>query len=264
VLIVDDNESNRRILTGQTLSWGMRPSAVSSGGEALEWVKRTSESFDVALLDFHMPRMDGGMLGQRLKELCPNLPLVLLSSGDVSDRTFFDAVLAKPVKIGRLHAALLDALGGTRAEIKLESKANTFDPEMARRMPLRILLAEDNVVNQKVTLHQLGRMGYRAEVVADGLEAVDAVRRQCFDVVLMDMQMPEMDGLEATRCIRRTIAAEHQPRIVAITANARNEDRQDCLAAGMDDFVSKPVKVPELLAVLERSWDCLSSHARPV
>jgi PAS domain S-box-containing protein len=261
VLIVDDNESNRRILTGQALSWGMRPSAVSSGGEAIEWVKRTSEAFDVALLDFHMPRMDGGMLGQRLKELCPDLPLVLLSSGDVSDRSLFDAVLAKPVKIGRLHAVLLDALSGTRAVIRLESKANAFDPEMAGRMPLRVLLAEDNVVNQKVTLHQLGRMGYRAEVVADGLEAVDAVKRQCYDVVLMDMQMPEMDGLEATRCIRRTIPAEHQPRIVALTANARNEDRQDCLDAGMDDFVSKPVNVVELRAVLERSYASVVSHA---
>jgi PAS domain S-box-containing protein len=263
VLIVDDNESNRRILTGQTLSWGMRPWAVSSGGEALDWVRRTSESFDVALLDFHMPRMDGGTLGRRLKELCPNLPLVLLSSGDVSDRTLFDAVLTKPVKMGRLHGALLDVLGGTRADIKPESRAKTFDPEMARRMPLRILLAEDNVVNQKVALHQLRRMGYRAEVVADGLEAVDAVRRQCYDVVLMDMQMPEMDGLEATRCIRRTIAAERQPRIIAITANARQEDRQVCFDAGMDDFVSKPVHVVELMAVLERSWDIRVSSPTP-
>jgi CheY-like chemotaxis protein len=128
-----------------------------------------------------------------------------------------------------------------------------LDPDLARRHPLRILLAEDNVVNQKLALRLLGQMGYRADLAANGLEAVEAVARQTYDVVLMDVQMPEMDGLEASREIIRRWPAERRPRIVAMTANAMQEDRDLCAAAGMDDYVAKPIRVEELVGALERS-----------
>jgi CheY-like chemotaxis protein len=175
----------------------------------------------------------------------------------------FDAVSAKPVRVARLHATLLKVLGGESNQLKA-APAQQLDPEMAGRMPLRILLAEDNLVNQTVALHLLKRLGYRADVVANGLEALEAVRRQPYDIVFMDMQMPEMDGMEATRCIRRTQFAERQPRIIAMTANARPEDRQECFDAGMDDFVSKPVQIPSIVAALTRAWDERSSSLTPV
>jgi CheY-like chemotaxis protein len=126
-----------------------------------------------------------------------------------------------------------------------------FDPTLAERLPLRILLTEDNTVNQKLALRILQRMGYRADVAANGLEALAALRRQRYDVILMDVQMPEMDGLEATRQIRSTFAPDHQPHIIAMTANAMQGDREVCLEAGMNDYVSKPIQVKELQAALE-------------
>src|SRR5262249_43214137 len=128
-----------------------------------------------------------------------------------------------------------------------------LDPEMARRHPLRILLAEDNVVNQKVALRLLGQLGYQADVAANGLEAIDAVARQTYDVVLMDVQMPELDGFEASREINRRWPGDQRPRLVAMTANALQGDRELCIAAGMDDYVAKPVRVEELVAALQRS-----------
>jgi CheY-like chemotaxis protein len=127
-----------------------------------------------------------------------------------------------------------------------------FDPEMGKRLPLRLLLAEDNAVNQKLALHLLKRMGYRADVAANGLEVLEALRRQTYDAVLMDVQMPEMDGLEATRLIRQELEKDAQPRIVAMTAGAMKEDREECLAAGMDDYISKPVQVEELIGALRK------------
>jgi CheY-like chemotaxis protein len=154
----------------------------------------------------------------------------------------------KPIKPSALFDALVGALAAQptrvdrRAPVRLE-----LDPAMAQRHPLRILLAEDNVVNQKLALRLLEQMGYRADVAANGLEAVAAVERQPYDVVLMDVQMPEMDGLEASREIIRRWP-EGRPRIVAMTANAMQGDRELCLAAGMDDYVSKPIRVEELIA----------------
>ena len=258
VLIVDDNESRRRILTAQALAWGMKPRAVGAGLDTLERITREHGSFDVALLDFQMPWMDGAALGQRLKRLCPGMPLVALSSGDDADRAAFAAVLTKPVRMARLHTTLLTVLGALPTDTPSVS-VHRLDREMAGRMPLRILIAEDNAVNQKLALHLLKRMGYRAEVVGNGLEALDAIRRQHYDVVFMDMQMPEMDGVEATRCIRRTLTTGRQPRIVAMTANIRPEDRQACLDAGMDDFIGKPVKNDAIVSALERSWKLRTS-----
>jgi CheY-like chemotaxis protein len=160
------------------------------------------------------------------------------------------AYLTKPLK----PSALFDALAGifVRQEVavpRADSAKPALDPEMAKQHPLRILLAEDNQVNQKLALRLLEQMGYRADVASNGLEAVESVKRQPYDVILMDVQMPEMDGLDATRTIRK--ADIRQPYIVAMTANAMQGDRELCLAAGMEFYITKPIRVPELVAALK-------------
>lgn len=258
LLIVDDNATNRRILTMLADSWGMIYRETGLPSEALSWVRR-GERFDVAVLDMQMPEMDGATLAAALhRELgAETLPLVMLTSlgrREVEDSTAeFAAFLNKPLKPSLLFNTLVDILApeGTRTPAVAQPKGATFDASMAERTPLRILLAEDNATNQKLALRLLARMGYRADVAANGLEALDALERQPYDVILMDMQMPEMDGLEATRVIHRRFPEEIHPYIVAMTANAMEEDRQACLAAGMDDYVSKPVRVESLIAALE-------------
>jgi CheY-like chemotaxis protein len=196
------------------------------------------------------------MLSRELRKLdgVDVLPIILLTSlgrREVdADDLDFAAYLTKPLK----PSALFDALAGIFARKKVSApKTNsakpTFDPEMAKKHPLRILLAEDNLVNQKLALRLLEQMGYRADVASNGLEAVESIRRQPYDVILMDVQMPEMDGLDATRRIRKLDVK--QPYIVAMTANAMQGDREMCLAAGMEFYVTKPVRVPELVAALK-------------
>ena len=257
VLIVDDNATNRRILTEQTRSWGMHPVAVASAQEALERL-RTDEPFDIAILDMHMPEMDGLTLAREIRRLPggAQLPLVMLSSlghrpaGE--EEGLFAAHLTKPVKASQLYNALVEVLEGRPVVLRERRPEVAFDREMGQRHPLRILLAEDNVVNQKVALRILERLGYRADVVANGKEVLEALQRQSYDVVLMDVQMPEMDGVEATQRIREEWPPEEQPRIVAMTAHALAGDRERLLAAGMDDYISKPVRVEELVAALQR------------
>ncbi len=254
LLVVDDNATNRRVLALQTARWGMESRTTESPDEALHWVGQ-NEPFDVAILDMHMPGMDGLTLARKIRERRPELPLVLFSSlgrreaGDV-DR-LFDAYLGKPIH----QSHLFDTLVGLFAEHATPKAATVtksqLDPAMALRHPLRILLAEDNVVNQKLALRLLQQMGYRADLASNGIEAVESVERQVYDVVLMDVQMPEMDGLEASRRITGKWPAGERPRIVAMTANAMQGDREQCLAAGMDDYVTKPIRVEQLVAALE-------------
>jgi PAS domain S-box-containing protein len=255
VLIVDDNATNRRILTGQTESWGMVPRAASSGAQALEWLQR-GERFDVAIIDMHMPGMDGSELASAIRANgdVQALRLIMLTSvghGEV-DRSHFAAVLTKPIKPSQLFDVLIDVMAGpVSAPRRPVLSTKQVDEHLAERLPLRILLAEDNVVNQKVALRILERMGYRADVVANGVEVLEAVERQRYDVVLLDVQMPELDGLEAARRIRRRWP-ETRPRLIAMTANAMEGDREVCMAAGMDDYLPKPVQVQALQAALER------------
>jgi PAS domain S-box-containing protein len=272
VLIVDDNAANRQILTLQVEAWGMRSRATGSPIEALDWVHR-GDSFDVALLDLQMPDMDGLTLarkmhakGDRSGGLSPHVPVILLTSiqwSGTAAEPGVTAFLTKPIKPSQLYNVLvqvfaLESEDAPRADTARESP---FDAEMAQRLPLRILVAEDNIINQQVALSFLERLGYRADVAANGLEVLSSLRRQAYDVVLMDVQMPEMDGLEATRRIRQLssteLAAEMQPRIIAMTANALKEDCDICLGAGMDDYVSKPIQVEELVAALRKC------HPRP-
>ena len=256
VLVVDDNATNRRILTAHLDAWGMQARAAASPGEALGWIQ-AGETFDVGILDMHMPEMDGVDLANAIRahqgEATP--PLILFTSlgrrEARAESEGFAAYLNKPIKPSQLFDALVSVLADQPAVTQRSAARSEFDPEMARRHPLRILLAEDNVVNQKLALRLLAQMGYRADLAANGLEAIDAVERQTYDVVLMDVQMPELDGFEASREIVRRWP-EHRPRIVAMTANAMQGDRELCEAAGMDDYVAKPVRVDELVAALER------------
>ncbi len=255
VLVVDDNATNRRILALLADKWAMACRDTGSPAEALRWVE-SGEPFDVALVDFQMPEMDGAELGRRLRQARVDMGLVLLTSvgrdGDEvrGGTAYFASVLTKPVRQSQLYDALVGVMAhrAARPEVRPTGK---FDVGMAERLPLRILLTEDNSINQKLTLHMLGKFGYRADVAGNGLEAVAAVARQPYDVVLMDVQMPVMDGCEATREIRRRFP--DGPRIVAMTANALEGDREDCLSAGMDDYLSKPISPEALAAALSRS-----------
>jgi len=255
VLIVDDNATNRQILALQTQSWGMLPRDSASPSSALGWIQG-GEPFDVAILDMHMPEMDGLMLASEIRRL-EALPLIMLTSGQWEPDTGeieFAAFLTKPIKASQLYDALIGIFAEEAQPVERDEIAAQpqFDAGMGQRLPLRILVAEDNAINQQLALSFLERLGYRADVAANGLEVLSSLRRQPYDVVLMDVHMPEMDGLEATRCIRQEFAAEAQPRIIAMTADAMREDRETCLAAGMEDYVSKPVQVGELVRALSK------------
>ncbi len=247
VLVVDDNAINRRILDLQTQAWGLSCVAFESAAEALDAIER-GEAFDLAIVDMHMPSMDGVSLAHRLRSLRAELPIVLYTSlgADELDPVFA-AVVTKPVKQSQLFDVLVSLLSNGVVEPAVSDIGPTAT--LGERHPLRILLAEDNTVNQQIALLVLESMGYRADVAANGIEAVDAVRDLPYDLVLMDVQMPEMDGLEATRRIRAG-SPSAQPRIVAMTANAMQGDREACLAAGMDDYLAKPIRPEELAAAL--------------
>ncbi len=254
LLIVDDNATNRRVLTLQTGKWGMTSRATESPLEALRWLD-SGDIFDVAILDMHMPEMDGLALARQIHAAHPVLPLVLFSSlgrreaGDVEG--LFNAYLAKPIRQSHLFDTLVGLLAHAVApRVAPATGKPQLDPEQATRHPLRILLAEDNVVNQKLALRLLQQMGYRADLASNGIEAIESVQRQTYDVVLMDVQMPEMDGLEASRQITTRWPAGKRPRIVAMTANAMHGDRDMCLAAGMDDYMTKPIRVERLVEAL--------------
>ena len=254
LLIVDDNATNRRILNMQASKWGMTTRDTASPHEALHWI-RAGEFFDLAILDMHMPEMDGISLARIIHQQNESLPLVLFSSlgrREVGEHEIhFTAYLTKPLK----QSQLFDTLAGIFAAAEphpaeTEPRRLQLDPEMGARHPLRILLAEDNAVNQKLALRILEQMGYRADVAANGEEALRAVQDRHFDLVLMDVQMPEMDGIEATRRIRDLSGSASHPHIVGLTANAMQGDREKCLAAGMNDYITKPIRVEELVNAL--------------
>ena len=254
-LVVDDNATNRRILELQVRRWGMEVRSTEHPAEAIDWV-RGGEAFDIALLDFHMPEMNGGALAAALAELRPKppLPVVILSSVGPLERVDATVVatLTKPIKPSALHDALADALG-TPNERARPSASGQPAERLADEHPLRILLVEDNAMNRRLATILLDRMGYTADVATNGLEAIEALERGTYDVVLMDIQMPELDGLEATRRIRARWPDGARPRIVALTANAMAEDRAATVEAGMDGYLSKPIRPDELTEALRRT-----------
>ena len=267
LLIVDDNDTNRKILMRQAQVWGMECYAAQSGVQALDWLHQ-GERFDLAILDMQMPEMDGVTLAQKIRKVpgCQTLPLVMLSSlGELQVDTpdvkqTFAGFLTKPIKQSQLCDVLMQAMAGIPIKVKVHSaKKPDIDARMGERLPLRILLAEDNPVNQQVALHLLQRMGYRADVAGNGLEVLEALQRQPYDVVFMDVQMPEMDGLEASRRICQAWSdldgetQSQRPRIIAMTANAMVGDREMCIEAGMDDYISKPIRIEELVEALKKA-----------
>ncbi len=257
VLIVDDNNTNRNILTQQAASLHMLPTCVCSGEEALE-VLKTDDKFDLAILDYQMLTMDGILLAEEIRKIPERkqLPFILLSSYGFREKnidlTFFAATLTKPIKFSQLHNALITVLSKNKVPVKKHRDISSmqFDSSIGKQYPLKILLAEDNNVNQKVALRFLEKLGYRADVAFNGLEVLDALNRQFYDIVLMDIQMPDMDGEEATIEIRKSFPPNHQPRIIAMTANALKSDHDKYIISGMDDYILKPFKIEELIRAL--------------
>jgi CheY-like chemotaxis protein len=202
--------------------------------------------------------MDGIMLTREIRKLYDEtaLPIILLTSlgrREIgADDLEFAAYLTKPLKPSQLYDALASTFASNLVSSKPQPAKRFLDAELGKRHPLRILLAEDNQVNQKLALRILEQMGYRADIASNGLETIESIERQTYDVILMDVQMPEMDGLEATRQIVARWPQNH-PRIIGLTANALEGDREQCLEAGMDDYISKPIHVEELVDALERS-----------
>ncbi|MBI5029339.1 MAG: GAF domain-containing protein [Chloroflexi bacterium] len=260
LLIVDDNATNRLILVRQTQSWGMIACEAESAQQVLERIK-LDEPYDLAILDVSMPEMDGISLVKEIRQLHDgkSLPIIIASSlgrreSAAEDELGIAAFLTKPLKQSQLY----DSLVGLFATVPLAAKPvvpakSQMDPEMATRLPLRILIAEDNGVNQKLIMRLLQRLGYHSDVVANGHEVLDSLNRQPYDVILMDVQMPEMDGLEATRRICVQWSEDERPRVIALTANAMEGDREVCLEAGMDDYISKPIQSSELIDALNRA-----------
>ncbi|TQS45149.1 hybrid sensor histidine kinase/response regulator [Cryptosporangium phraense] len=266
-LIVDDNATNRRVLSLQLTGWGMTCLEAGSAANALALLAAGSR-VDVAILDMQMPGKDGVALARDLRAHpeTAGLPLILLSSVQwrpgPDAHGLFAAVLAKPARAALLHDRITRALdpqptGPRRSDDSLPTRAQPNGQAGTADVPqpqaLRILLVEDNPVNQRVAQLLLGQLGYRADTAGNGLEALRALQRAAYDVVLMDVQMPVMDGLEATRRVRADLPAAQQPHIIAMTASVLVEDRTACRAAGMNDYLAKPVRVHALrdaLAVL--------------
>jgi CheY-like chemotaxis protein len=272
ILVVDDNDTNRKLMITLLNQWGCRFESAADGPTALTLLHAAvtqNDPFQVALLDYQMPIMDGCELGRRIKAdlLLESTVLVMVTSqcqrGDAALLTQigFAGYLPKPVRQSQLSDCIAIVLG------RADKTSEVFDTsEDARSLVtrhtvaeaanrgLRILLAEDNIINQKVAQSILGKLGCKADVVANGLEAVQALKMIAYDIVLMDCQMPEMDGFEATAVIRDPASnvLNHTVPIIAMTANAMKGDREECIQAGMNDYLSKPVKKDTLAAVLEK------------
>ena len=257
ILIVDDNDTNRKVLQSTLDAWLVDTTQADNGRNALEILKESEIVFDILLVDMEMPDINGSELARTIKkdEKFKNIPIIILSSshktgGEVKNSNeFIEAYLTKPVKKDLLMQTLVKTLGLASVPAKKRPKEDYL--KLSKDFPLRILIAEDNLINQKVTKRLLEKFGYQPDVVANGLEALEAVARQHYDVIFMDLQMPEMDGLQASMEINR-LYPKLRPRIVALTANAMKEDVKKCYDAGMDDFVSKPVKPPEIADAIEK------------
>ena len=268
ILVVDDNASSRDILAADLTSYGMRAEQADGGPEALQALNRAAaeqDPFKIALIDMRMPDVDGEALGRIIKadDRLRGLLMVMMTSlglrGEVQrlEEIGFTAILTKPLRRKELKTILSMALSGrdpdhSRTIVTQYSAQEPSRPFVG--VNARILLAEDNITNQQVALGILKKLGLKAEAAANGLEAVKALEAAPYDLVFMDVQMPEMDGLEAARRIRSSSSKvrDHKIPIIAMTAHAMKDDRERCLKAGMDDYVSKPISPAALTAVLKK------------
>ena len=259
-LVVDDLEESRALTVAHCRQWGLSVDATSDPLEGLRWIQE-GRPYDVAVLDMEMPEMDGVTLAKAIREVSDALPIAILSSrtelGDAAETV--DAIAVKPVAPTALHTLLLRAMsrpGGPQPMVPLVRKRSEAPPAPPRPAAgadpsrLRILIAEDEPDNQALTLQMLRLLGYEADLASNGSEALDRLRASPYDLVLMDVMMPGMDGLDATRRLRSELPATSQPRVVALTARALRTDREACLQAGMDDYLSKPVRMGDLARAL--------------
>jgi CheY-like chemotaxis protein len=273
LLVIDDNGTNRRIIYHQATHWGMWVDEAACANTGLAALQKAAENhpYDIVLIDMQMPVIDGLTLGTKIKtnSAISNIPLVLLTSSNQKDESKkainigFISYLVKPIKPSRLLDTIMDILG---SQPKLDNFQSSkieqhFITMLDQKIPdstkskLKLLVAEDNPVNQKVILKQLHSLGYKADIVANGQEVLEMLDNIAYDLILMDCQMPILDGLKTTKVIRsRTISSfinHRQPIVIAITANAMKEDQQSCLDAGMDDYFSKPITKDKLATLLE-------------
>ena len=273
LLIVDDNATVRRVVAEQVAKWGMVPYSAESPQQALEWLKK-GEQYDLGVLDLQMPGMDGLALAMEIHKLpgAAMMPLVLLmplglhSDAPGSTHIVFAHTVNKPVKPAQFCEVLVRALLSPKAAVRQQPTSKPGQP-LTERLPLSILLCDDNAINQKVAAHILQLLGYQPGLAANGREALDALDREPYNLIFMDVMMPEMDGLEATRAIRERQKAgatnyHSSIVIVAMTAQAMQGDREKCLAAGMDDYLAKPIRPKDVRAVIER-WGSQSAPAAP-
>ena len=266
MLVVDDNETNRYILNNQLLQWKFVPVIAASGTEALDLLS-TGGHFDLVISDMQMPEMDGVQLAETIKEKYRGLPIFLLSSlGDerrMKHVDLFAAILAKPVKHQQLCKAIMRQFkeAGFGSVEDHHAHRQKLSSEFAVKHPMKILVAEDNPVNQLLAVMVLRKLGYEPSTATNGVKVLEAVLEQHYDIILMDVQMPEMDGIEATRLIRQQLKL--QPVIIAATANAMQEDRENCMQAGMDDYISKPLELDSLVKMLER-WSPMVATDTPL
>lgn len=255
VLVVDDNATNLRIIRSQLMQWKLSPVLTSSGTEALAILAK--KDFDFVISDMQMPEMDGLQLGAKIKEIKPLLPIILLSSiGDETRKNhahLFSSVLTKPVKQEQLFRAVQTSLKLAHQDIKIseQKKKAAISEGFALAYPHKIMVAEDNLINQKLILRVLNKLGYHPLMANNGVEALEKLNEEFCDLIFMDISMPEMDGLEATKIIRNSF--EKQPMIIAMTANAMAEDKEACLKAGMDEYLSKPFKIDELMLLIQKN-----------
>ncbi|MGF1986995.1 MAG: GAF domain-containing protein [Nostoc sp. ZfuVER08] len=287
-LVVDDNSTNCKMIHNQATTWGMQVDRVNSAAAALKAIHKACEQgnpYNIALIDMEMPETDGIKLGEKIKanSATAEIPLIIVISTNQRNQVQqalkigFAGYLVKPIKASRLLDMTLNILQiqpalepGTREEIQNRTTSNVANscridespnPNFCTESKLRILLAEDNLVNQKVTLKQLQTLGYKADVVANGKEVLQLLEKIPYDLILMDCHMPILDGLETTREIHRwqesAFASRRRPVVIAMTANAMKEDKQKCLNAGMDDYLSKPVLKEKLAAILDHWADII-------
>jgi len=276
LLVVDDNPTTCRILTAQAAQWGMNPRGAQTAEQALNWLK-AGEMFDVALIDAEMPGMNGISLCEEIRKLpkAMMLPIVVLSPVGKACPTPQTAgsagisCLTKPIKPAQMHDALMRVISGATPAVEKKPVVVKLDPKLSERLPLHVLLCDDNAINQKVATRLLQQMGYQPDLAANGLEALSATEQKKYDMIFMDVQMPEMDGLEATRIIRerqqeksRYPNYHHQMIIVAMTASAMPGDRDKCISAGMDDYLAKPVRPEDIRSVVER-WGSAAKASAP-
>ena len=261
VLIIDDNITNLAILKSQLEIWKLIPILAESGGHGLEILSK-DKNIDLVLTDMQMPYMDGTELAQQVKRLYPSMPVILLSSiGEDFNKynsQLFNSVLNKPVRQHVLSKHILDVMQPHSSSSADKNIPQKLPANFSDMHPLQILVAEDNLINQKVISHILAKLGYTHSMAENGVVATNMAREKEYDVILMDMQMPEMDGLQATQFIRETL--HKQPVIIALTANTMQVHQEECLQAGMNDFIAKPVRLEELTSKLEK-WSLSKTEA---